>query len=66
VTVLLLLLLVCGGGAWCSVRPPPLLLVLALLVLAWPGMRDRFFVVGADVELERAGFERECGEPSTS
>jgi len=45
---------------------PPLLLVLALFVLAWPGMRDRFFAAGADVELERVGFERECGEPSTS
>jgi hypothetical protein len=50
------------------VRPPlPLLLVLALFVRAWPGMRDLFFLVaGADVELERVGFERECGEPSTS
>jgi hypothetical protein len=46
---------------------PPLLLVLALFVLAWPGMRDRFFVVAVpDVELERAGFEREWCEPSTS
>jgi hypothetical protein len=45
---------------------PPLLFVLALFVRAWPGMRDRFFVVEPDVELERAGWEREWGEPSTS
>jgi hypothetical protein len=42
------------------------LLVLALFVLAWPGMRDRFFFDVPAVELVRAGFEREREEPSTS
>ena len=47
----------CGGTGLFSARP--LLDVLALLVRAWPCIRDRFLVAVPDVELDRAGrFER--------